>query len=70
MGMASGAVWSRSLSQQTLAHTYFSLPCTQAVYTVMYMSDSLLTQENANPHLNPQPDLGTESTIQYLKSVR
>jgi hypothetical protein len=27
-GMARGAVWSRSFSQLTLAHTFFSLPCT------------------------------------------
>ena len=27
------------------------------IYTVIYMSDRLLTQENSNPHLTPPPDL-------------
>jgi hypothetical protein len=47
LGMARGAVWALSLSQQTLA-VYGNL-----IFTVIYMSDRLLTQANPYPRFPP-----------------
>ena len=38
------------------------------IYTVIYMSDRLLTQENPNPHLTPPPDL--RSGMAYDGTIR
>jgi hypothetical protein len=56
---ANGDSWRclvRIVELKTHAHTFFSLPCAaygRMIYTVIYLSDHLLTQANPNPHLAP-----------------
>ena len=38
------------------------------IYTVIYMSDRLLTQANPNPHLPPPPELRSTSKVLHMLS--
>ena len=55
--MARGAVWSQSL---TLAHIFQSAAYGRLIYTLIFMSDRLLTQANPDLHLPPPPELRRE----------
>ena len=48
-------------------HPYMFQPAVygRLIYTVIYMGDRLLTQENRNPHLTPPPDL--RSKVDFVK---
>jgi hypothetical protein len=60
MGMARGAVWSRSLFVESIdprPYIFLSAVYGRLIYTVIYMSDRLLTQANPNSRLTRPPDL-------------
>jgi len=64
-----GAVWSRLLSLiDPRSYSFQSPVYGRLIYTVIYMSDRLLTQANRSSHLSPQPDLRSKFTIESART--